>query len=173
MHLGKVSNSHANSHCQHHSSRRALAARKEKSPMPFPHDADCTFLESKDLFVYLSWQTRGGVPMLADNQVQQATCQAIGTHTRLRRCRLLAIRLTESRILTVFRFPASLSVSSLAQISMAAAGEAVANLHRILYARHQTGHPLWERDYVLKTLNAEDIVQPKSYLRRRVQEMEE
>ncbi len=126
-----------------------------------------------ELFVYLSWQTRGGKPLLADDQIQQAIYQAVGSRTRFHLCRLLAIAGTETRIHTVFRFPASLPVSQLAKTSMEAAEEAISRLHKIIHARPTTRHSVWERDYVLKTLNTEDISQAADFLARQIQETEQ
>ena len=107
--------------------------------------------------------------MLADDQIQQAAYQAISTRTRLQFCRLLAIAATSTQIHAVFRFPASLQVSHLARISMQAADEAIARLHGIVHAKARASHTVWERDYILKTLNREDISQPGNFLLRQMQ----
>lgn len=124
-----------------------------------------------DLFVFFSCRTRGGEPLLTDDEIQQAAYQAIGTRTRLLLCRLLAIESTETRIFMVFRFPASLSISDLARGIMQAAEEAISRLQQILHARPQTGQPFWEREYVLETMSAQESTQPVNYLRRRVEAM--
>ena len=122
-----------------------------------------------DLFVFFSCRTRGGEPLLSDDEIQQAAYQAIGTRTRLLLCRLLAIESTETRIFMVFRFPASLSISDLARGSMQAAEEAISRLQQILYARPQSGQPFWEREYILETMSTQESAQPVNYLRQRVE----
>jgi len=140
--------------------------------MPCPAENSHAVPTGAELFVYVSWQTRGHKPLLADDQIQQAAYQAIGTRARLQLCRLLAIAGTETRIHTVFRFPASLPVSQLARISMEAAEEAISRLHGIIHARPRTLYSVWERDYVIKTLSTADISQAGDFLQRQLQEAE-
>jgi len=124
-----------------------------------------------ELFVYLCWQTLRSVPYLADDQLQQVAYQAIQVRTRMLSCHLLAIDGTHTQIHAIFRFPASLAVSHLAQISMQASEEAICKLERILYSQQRQLVAVWERKYAAKTLSREDITQAAEYLRRQIQVM--
>ncbi len=88
--------------------------------------------ESTDLFVYISWKTRGGKPLLADDQVRQAAYLAITKRTRTQLCRVLAISGTCTQVHAVFRFPASLAISQIGRTAMQAAGKSVAQLSETL-----------------------------------------
>ena len=136
--------------------------------MPHPPENCRAASRCPELFVYLSWRTRDGIPLLADDQTQQAAYQAIGSRTRLQFCRLLAISATSTDIHAVFQFPASLQISHLARISMEAAEEAIARLHGIVHAKTRTSTSAWERDYVLKTLSRDDISQAGDFLQQQM-----
>lgn len=127
-------------------------------------------LQSKnaELFVYLSWNTHAGYPLLESDQARQAAFQAIDAGTRLRFCRLLAIESTPCSLHLVCRFPASLSVSHLVGITQAACGSAVSRLWEAIEPGHYLPRQLWEPSCTARTLNPMTEIEARAFVWRQM-----
>ncbi len=127
-------------------------------------------LQSRDaaLFVYLAWDTRGGLPVLASEELRQAAYRAIMTRIRSRLCHVLAIGGTAERIQLVVQLPPSLSVSDVVRMAQEAGGSAVAHQSETFHGRPISRDHLWDRGFLTHTLPQTDAADAETYLRQQV-----
>ena len=125
-------------------------------------------LQSRDaaLFVYLSWDTRGGLPVLSCEELRQAAYLAITLRTRSQFCHILAIGGTAGGIHLVAKIPHSLSVRDVAQMSQDASGIAIARQAEVFQGRLISRDHLWEHGYLTHTLRKSEAAEPEIYLRQ-------
>ncbi len=126
-----------------------------------------------DLFVYISWKTHEGKPLLADDQIRQAALLAITNRTRTQFCHVLAINATCNQVHVVFRFPASLAVSHIACMAKNAAYQSVSQISDTLCTLRPDSAFLWERQFTSHTLNACEAAEAQTYLQRQISELKE
>ena len=127
-------------------------------------------MESHDvqLFVYFTWETRSGSPLLGDEQIRQAAHQAIQTRIRSQLCRVLAIASTPCQIHLIARFPASLPIKDIVSIAREAAQEAIFR-HQIMFEGDSLEMRfLWERKFTAHTLSAAEAAQAQTYLQQQI-----
>jgi len=122
--------------------RRSRAARPEEA-----------------LFVHVKWETRNGEPLLCDEDIRQAAYAAAKCCARTHRCHTLALGGQADHIHAIFEFPASLSISTLAKLTMQASGEAVARFLTFMRERPVATDAVWEPGYSRRTLNESDLPQ--------------
>lgn len=127
-------------------------------------------LQSRDaaLYVYLAWGTRGGLPVLASEELRQAAYLAITTRTRSRFCHVLAIGGTAGRIQLVAQIPPSLSVSDVARMAQEASGLAIAHQSETFDGRFISRDHLWEHGFLTHTLRKTDAADAEIYLRQQI-----
>lgn len=139
--------------------------------MPRTHDQDAQVKDAQvkdaQLFVYLSWKTQAGLPILESDEIQQAAHLAIAHRARAQFSRILAIGNTSREVHMVVRFPASLSVSIIARTSRVSAQQAISQLLG-LYGQPAATASVWESDYTAHTLSREDADEATAYLRARI-----
>lgn len=125
-------------------------------------------LQSRDaaLFVYLAWDTRGGLPVLECEELRQAAYLAITLRARSRLCHVLAIGGTDDSIQLVAQLPPSLSVSDVARLAQDASGIAIARQAETFQGRLISRDHLWEHGYLTHTLRKIDAAEAEIYLRQ-------
>ena len=130
-------------------------------------------LQSRDaaLFVYLAWDTRGGLPVLASEELRQAAYLAITTRTRSRFCHILAIGGTAGRIQFIAQIPPSLSVFDVARMAQEASGLAVAHQSETYQGRPISRDHIWDRDFLTHTLRKMDAADAEVYLRQQIMQI--
>ena len=134
--------------------------------MPRTHDQDAQVKDAQ-LFVYLSWKTQAGLPILESDEIQQAAHLAIAHRARAQFSRILAIGSTSREVHMVVRFPASLSVSIIARTSRVSAQQAISQLLG-LYGQPAATASVWESHYTARSLNAAEASEAEAYLRRQI-----
>lgn len=124
-------------------------------------------LQSRDaaLFVYLAWDTRGGLPVLDSEELRQAAYRAIITRIRSRFCHVLAIGGTAGRIQLIVQIPPSLSVSDVVRMAQEAGGSAIAHQAETFWGRSISRDHLWDRGFLTHTLPQTDAADAESYLK--------
>ena len=120
------------------------------------------------LFVYLAWDTRDGMPVLASEELRQAAYHAIMTRIRSRFCHVLAIGGTAGRIQLVAQIPPSLSVSDVARMAQEASGLAIAHQAETFHGRPISRDHLWEHGFLTHILPRTDAADAESYLRQQI-----
>ena len=123
--------------------------------------------QSKDsaLYVYLSWQTRGGHPALASDEIRQAAYLAITSRIRSQFCRILAIGGSAKRIHLIAQFPPSLSISSVARMAQESGGAAVAHQVETFLGELINREHLWDTDFTTHTMGQMEPLEARAYLR--------
>ncbi len=129
-------------------------------------------LQSQDaaLYVYLAWDTRGGLPVLGCEELRQAAYHAITTRARSRFCRVLAIGGTAGRIQLIAQLHPSLSVSDVARMAQEAGALAISHQAQTFQGRPISRDHLWERGYLTHTLHQSDAADPEVYLEQQIVE---
>jgi len=118
------------------------------------------------LFVHMKWETRNGEPQLCDADISQAAYVAVNACIRIQRSRLLAIGGTSNHIHAIFSFPASVSISVLAQNSMRTSSEAVARYLRFICGRSISAGAIWDCRCGLQTLSENDLPHVINYVQQ-------
>ena len=120
------------------------------------------------LFVYLSWGTRKGDPVLSTDDIRQAAYHAITTRTRTQLCHILAIGGTAGRVYLIAKFPPSLSVSDVARIAQDAGSAAIAQQSQTFHGRSIHRDQLWEAGYTVRTMGETDAAEARDYLNQQM-----
>ena len=118
------------------------------------------------LFVYLAWDTRDGLPVLASEELRQAAYRAIMTRIRSRFCHVLAIGGTAGCIQLVAQIPPSLSVSDVARMAQEASGLAIAHQSETFHGRPISRDHLWDRGFLTHTLHQSEAADAEVYLKQ-------
>ena len=125
-------------------------------------------LQSRDaaLFVYLSWDTRGGLPVLHCEELRQAAYLAITLRARSSLCQVLAIGGTDASIQLVAQLAPSLSVTNVVRLAQDASGIAIARQSETFQGRLISRDHLWANGYLTHTLRKTDAAEAEIYLRQ-------
>lgn len=120
---------------------------------------------SNDLFVHVSWKTRGGEPTFTCDQIRQTAFTAIRIRTRSHLCHILAMSGSRNQVDIVFQIPASMPVSQVARISMRESDQAITRFRAIFRADEPQGRNFWAADFISRSLNAAEASEAETYLR--------
>ncbi len=125
-------------------------------------------LQSRDaaLFVYLAWDTRGGLPVLNCEELRQAAYLAITLGARSHRCHVLAIGGTDGSIQLIAQLAPSLSVCDVVRLAQDASGIAIARQAETFQGRLISRDHLWANGYLTHTLRRTDAAEAEIYLRQ-------
>ncbi len=120
------------------------------------------------LYIYFTWKTRDDRPILSDDQIRQASYQAIQTRIRSQLCQVLAIASTPCQIHLIARFSASMPIKSLVSIAREAAEEAISRHHEMLNGCPLDSRSPWEREFTAHTVNAAEAAHAHTYIQQRM-----
>ncbi len=109
------------------------------------------------LYTYVTWKTYQQTPWLKEDQLQQAAYHAIRARSNELRCRTQIISDTGAEIHVVFKFSASVPLSTLVTAVMEASSLAVSHAMTILMGRSVSPAEIWEASYKVDTITPEEL----------------